>query len=653
MKKLKNLHFNFNSIFKVINFGDSKKQKLMKQFTFFFFFVLFIAKSTYAQFNNFVSPVKIPIRVAGSFGELRSNHFHSGIDIKTNSRIGLPVHVVDNGYISRIKVSPWGFGYALYVNHPNGYTTVYGHLSRYAPRIDKWVKKQQYKRESFALDLTPPKTLFSVKKDEVIAYSGNSGSSGGPHLHYEIRETANQVPLNPATRGLKIEDNRNPLMKRLYVYPMDKNSCVNGQMEPVYFSLVPSKNGYAIKDNKKINAEGRIGFGLEVMDYISGSWSKCGINKAYLISLGEMKDTLFNFEIDRFHFYESRYINAHIDYSLKWNTGHVVQRFFKLPGNRLSIYRKTKNNPIVKLDKQTTTSKFMIGVEDSWKNKSVVSFSIQYMDYTKEIIQAKTDNLMLRPIEPINWGLSYTEDGGYEKGSSEEEINSTKENDHKPYYSLLESKVEEPLQYNSSHYFHDQWFTFKIDGRSLYQNTVFKGIVSSSPSAKWSPIYSFFPQDIALHRNATITFKVGEIPSSLISKAYVAKVSSNGKKFYYSGGKINKGWATFKTRSLGKFTIKIDTIPPMIRSLTLKRTKQKLNKNQGIRFVIKDLETGIGYYRGEIDGKYALFTYDGKNRLLEYKVDPTRISAGKVHYLKLKVKDNRGNYKEFKGSFVF
>ncbi|QZT36864.1 M23 family metallopeptidase [Halosquirtibacter xylanolyticus] len=617
----------------------------MKRLTSIFIFILFTITSLKAQFNNFVQPVKIPIRVAGSFGELRSNHFHSGIDIKTNGRVGLPIHVVENGYISRIKVSPSGFGYALYIKHPNGYTTVYGHLSRFAPKIDQWVKKQQYKKEAFAVDLVPPKTLFKLKRDEVIAYSGNSGSSGGPHLHYEIRETAKQVPLNPATRGLKIKDTRKPLLHRLYVYPLDANSCVNGQNHPVSFPLVPSSKGYGIKDHNKIYVDGHVGVGIEVVDYVSGSWSKCGINHAFLRRENTTKeDTLFAFDIDRFHFYESRYINAHIDYSRKWHTGHKVHRMYRLPGNYLSIYRKKYSNASILIDKNHQRDSFRLGVADSWKNSSYLLFSLTYRDYSKEIKEFQSKDLFLKPIQPLSWGDMKT--GNEYKGSSEDMIN-----EHLGHRDNVQ--LTEELKYNSAHYFHDRWFSFKIDNRTLYQDTKFKGEIINSPIAKWSPIYAFYPDDIALHRSASISFKIGNIPDSLLSKSYVAKLSKDGKHRYYAGGKIEGDLAKFKTRNLGKFTIEVDTIAPKLRSLTLVHKKQRLKNKQGIRFVVKEKETGISHYRGEIDGKYALFTYDSKNRLFEYKVDATRLSKTAVHQLQFTVKDNCGNITEFNGSFVF
>ncbi|QZE14741.1 M23 family metallopeptidase [Halosquirtibacter laminarini] len=608
------------------------------------FVFLLLGLKSYGQFSHFVQPVKIPIRVAGSFGELRSNHFHSGIDIKTNGKTGLPVHVVETGYISRIKVSPWGFGYALYVNHPNGYTTVYGHLSRFAPRIDKWVKAQQYKRETFAVDLTPSKNLFRLKRDELIAYSGNSGSSGGPHLHYEVRKTSNQEPMNPATRGLKIKDTRKPLMHRLYVYPMTPNCIINGQNNIISFPLVPSSKGYAIKGNKKIYVDGKVGFGIEVVDYVSGSWSKCGINHAYLTNESASNDTLFAFDIDKFHFYETRYINAHIDYPRRWKTGRQVHRMYKLPGNRLSIYRKPHYNSILAFDKSSTEVILKLGVSDSWKNSSTLSFRVGFKDY-KDVSFKNTDSYMSK-IDPRHMDGEILLSSLDEKGGTSLNIDMM---DSKPE----EKSISERLMYNSAHYFHDQWFTFKIDSRTLYQNTNFIGKVESSPASKWSPIYSFYPEDIALHRNAEISFRIGELPDSLLSKAYVGHYSKDGKRTYYAGGIFQDGWVKFKTRSLGRFTINIDTISPRLRSLTLTKKSQKLYSGKRIRFVVKDLETGISHYRGEIDGKYALFTYDAKNSLFEYKIDPSRLTKGVKHRLHFLVKDNCNNITEFNGTFVF
>ena len=167
-----------------------------------------VAQIKYPE-DYFIKPLKIPLILSGTFGELRSNHFHSGLDIKTQQRVGLNVHSSAKGYVSRIKIAHWGYGKAIYITHPNGYTTVYAHLKKFAPKIEAYVKKHQYEKESYTIHLFPEANDLVVEKDEIIAYSGNSGGSGGPHLHYEIRD-GSAKPINPMFFGVEIPDTRIP-----------------------------------------------------------------------------------------------------------------------------------------------------------------------------------------------------------------------------------------------------------------------------------------------------------------------------------------------------------------------------------------------------------------------------------------------------------
>src|SRR5699024_1283539 len=224
--------------------------------------------------DYFQSPLRIPLYLAGNFGELRANHFHSGLDIKTKQRTGLDVLAAADGYVSRIKVSWYGYGRALYIQHPNGYTTVYGHLKDFAPKIRKYIRKQQYAQESYTIQLFPEKGDLPVKQGEVIALSGESGGAGGPHLHFEIRDSQ-QRPMNPLAFGISIKDHRPPAIQGLYVYPSGKLAHVNKSAKRQKLHIRKRKDGtYA---TKPIKAYGKLGFGISALDYMDGSANTDGI----------------------------------------------------------------------------------------------------------------------------------------------------------------------------------------------------------------------------------------------------------------------------------------------------------------------------------------------------------------------------------------
>ncbi|RZK87759.1 MAG: M23 family metallopeptidase, partial [Pedobacter sp.] len=244
------------------------------------------AQQTYSNhtypLTEFRSPLDIePPALAGSFGELRSNHFHSGIDFRTNQRIGYPVYAPADGFISRLRVQNSGFGLALYISHPNGYTTVYGHLSRFNPKISQIVKNIQYKKTSYEIDEFPSADLIPVRKGEVIAYTGNTGSSGGPHLHFEIRDSKTEATINPQLLGISIPDNIPPTIGAMYVYRLN-GKPFNEFTPKQYFQVAGGKGNYKLNQVSTINLSGEVGFGIVVNDRHNGA---SGNNGAYSIEL--------------------------------------------------------------------------------------------------------------------------------------------------------------------------------------------------------------------------------------------------------------------------------------------------------------------------------------------------------------------------------
>ena len=269
--------------------------------------------------------------LAANFGELRPNHFHMGLDIRTQHRENLPVYAAADGYIARVEIQPFGFGQAIYIRHPNGYTTVYGHLKRFIPALAEYVEREQYRQQSWRVDLTIPPGLFPVRKGEQIAWSGNTGGSQGPHLHFEIRLTAGDINLNPLLFGLPVEDRVPPKITQVAWY--DGNQGIYDQSP----HILPVQFGRLSVGAVLTVPVSRIGFAISASDAQSGSSNPNGIYRAELYDNGR---PIIGFQLDHISYDDTRNINAHIDYKTRLMGGPFLQQLFFLPGYPFpSIYR--------------------------------------------------------------------------------------------------------------------------------------------------------------------------------------------------------------------------------------------------------------------------------------------------------------------------
>lgn len=369
--------------------------KIIYSFLFFYAFTT-VAQITYPK-DYFRSPLDIPMQLSGNFGEFRPNHFHAGFDFKTMQKEGLNIYAVADGYVSRIKISTVGNGKTIYINHPNGFTSVYAHLQKSLGKIEEYIKKAHYKEQAYEIELFPNPEDLIVKKGDTIALSGNTGGSEGPHLHFEFRDTQTEKVINPYFFGFDsfMKDTKKPQISSLVVYPINENSVVNQSKRPVNLNLSLMADGSYL--SQKVLAKGRIGFGIQSYDVFDFSYDKYGLFKVQTFLNGSPS---FGYQLDTFSFDETKYINAFIDFYKYKKTKQRIQKLFMQNPYPLSIIRSDLNYGIIEVS-SNFTNLYRIEVSDFYGNTTSVSIPIQYAvdeaKITEEVVKtpyllkAKTD----------------------------------------------------------------------------------------------------------------------------------------------------------------------------------------------------------------------------------------------------------------------
>ena len=522
----------------------------------FFVVLLLCTIYTNAQYpeDYFRSPLNVDMVLAGTFGELRSNHFHSGIDIKTQQKTGLSVHAVADGYVSRIKVSNYGYGKALYITHPNGYVSVYAHLKKYSEEIQKYIKDCQYEKESYEVEMFPSPNELPVSKSDIVAISGNTGSSGGPHLHFEIRDNAER-PINPLLFGYKVADSKLPTVYSVYAYPKGSDSHVNGKKSRIELRLIPSKNGdYS---TEQLEAFGDIGFGIESIDQLDYAYNKNGVGNIQTFYNGTK-----NFEIDfnRFSFSETKHLNRYIDYQLYKDKNDRVQKLFVQPGNELSMFKDVKNSGYIRIEDSTNTI-YRARIRDFKGNETWLNIPITGKR-GKEILE------------------------NYELGP-EKFIKASEKNE------LSEGNVS--VNFYPNTFYEDFHIDFSVRNDTL---RLHKDVVP-------------------LMKNFSIQFDVSNYSIEDKNKLFIAKLYGYYQRPSYLRTKRIGNKLSAQSKTFGNFTLASDTITPTIKPLNF-RDGQWVSKLKELKLKISDDLSGIRNYRATINGKWILMEYEYKKNRLTY-----------------------------------
>ncbi len=535
----------------------------------------------HSEHPSFGAPFDFPLTLSGNFGELRTNHFHGGLDFKTQRVEGKPIHAIGEGYVSRLSVSPTGYGLAVYVTHPSGFTSVYGHLQSFAPAIAKYVEQQQYAAESFAVNLILPDTLFRVKKGQVIGLSGNSGSSSGPHLHMEIRETATNEPIDPLVfYQRRIKDSRPPRANAVMIYPQAGRGVVMEGTAKRMVALKEQKGANQLAE--RVTAWGEIGLGLRAYDYMDGTANTYGVK---YVTLYVDTTMVFRSVVDRFAFDENRMINGWTDFEERTAHGRWFMKSFLPKGLRLRLASHATGDGIVRISEQRDYH-LRYELEDAYGNRSTYRMVIEGKPCDIPSYEPRGNRVLL--CDRVN-------------------------------------RLQEP------------GMELVVPKGMLYDDAELQtSVVADTAAVAFTYRLSAVP--VPLHSYCPLTIGIRHpVPAVDPEKYYVAQLK-NGRS-YYVGGTYDDGWMKADVRELTAFTVRVDTVAPRATAVT----QPRLWGSRGtILYQLTDGQTGIRSYKGCVDGHFVLFTCNARQRIAcDLRKAP--VKRGGSHTLELEVTDYCGN----------
>ena len=531
----------------------------------------------------FTWPVQAKRSLVANFGELRPNHYHMGLDCRTDQRENMPVLAAANGYIAKVKIEPFGFGRCIYINHPNGLTTLYAHLNEFNPALEKYVTEQQYLLESWKIFIDIPAGLFPVNKGQFIAYSGNTGGSQGPHVHFEIRDTKTDKVLNPLLFGFPVPDNVAPSVMRLAVYDRTKSTY---EQSPRFIPIKKVNGVYVTVPATLVLPSNKVSFAIAAVDRSNGSSNPNGIFEANLFVDDQ---PVIGFQLDSISYDETRYLNAHIDYKLRSAGGPFVQHLSRLPGYKNGIYKEVNGDGVITID-AIETRQIKIDVSDTEGNKAVVQFAVK-SNGNSPVFTTPTSPYLFKP--------------GY--------VN-VFENDNVSLY------LPETHLYDS--------FYFKV--------TDIKGKMGEPAYQLQSgniPVQAMFPISI---KNTHTAY-----PDKMVMHRWWGSKDDYAKAVPVINGKEGD-WYKASFRALGNVELLTDIIPPTIRPVGFYDGIKAAKLNR-IAFVVLDNTEELMNFQATLDGRWLRFSND-KGKTFIYKFDE-HCPPGS-HELKISVEDCVGNKTE-------
>lgn len=558
---------------------------------FFILLSLLVFQYVFAQLEKWeiVSPLNFETTLSGSFAEMRKNHFHGGLDLRTNGEENKPVYSVDDGYVARIAISRTGYGKVAFINHPNGYTTIYGHLNGFVPKLDSLLKEKQYREHRFETELLLDSTQYPVKKGEQFGISGNTGASGGPHVHFEVRKTSDYTMRNPllvSGNPYKLKDEKAPKISAIKIYGFDGKGKIDNQREKICKVIVTQNKSRKVQTGTGLNAWGEIGFAVKANDYMTGV---AFVYTPRHLRLFADNRLISDITIDSFLYKDTRACNSFMDYRQWMQTREFFMKSYRDINSPLRFYEGQPSGLLTINEERDYSIRYE--VEDDFGNKDSISFVIH--GQRSELDTPTADDSLL-----IKCGDS-----------------------------VLFQKEDFAILFPPNALYTDIKHNFKSDSSARYYSNIY------SIGSVFDPLHVFCDVSIKI-LNDTIADK---------SKYYIAKLNNQDILSGSAGGKYIDGVMVGRSNTFGRFAVTTDVTPPVIAAVHTNQLRQA----PYLRFKIYDTQSGIDTYDAYIDDVWVMFEYDAKTQQITYFMDPKRTQPMKNHTLKLIIKDYCGNSTEY------